>query len=160
MATAASSRLAWRAGREASPRSREVRERQACSRRRGGTREQSTWRSLRLWQEVDKEILDQSRSNCAWSIWQLERSMLPTRGKRQPKLVTLVKQLLDSSMISSLSREARPMKTVVQAASSTCPRSLRTILRTLPNLRLLKKGAGPAPLKWWRSNLAELQNLG
>ena len=76
---------------------------------------------MRLWQEVDKEILDQSRSNWAWSIWQFERSILPTRGKRQPKLVTLVKQLLERSMISSLSKEARPRNTVVQAASSTCP---------------------------------------
>ena len=159
-ATAASSRLAWRGGREASPRSRAERERQACSRRRGGTREQLTLRSLRAWQEEDKETLDQSRSSCDWSIWQPERSMPPTRGKRQPKLVTLEKQLLDRSMLSSLTREARPRKTVVHEASSTWPRSFKTIFCTLANLRLRKKGAGPAPRRWCLNNLAELQYFG
>ena len=156
-ATAASRMLAWRGGREASPRSRAERERQACSRRRGGTLEQFTLRSLRVLQEEDRETLDQSRSSCDWSIWQPERSMHPTRGKRQPKLVTLEKELLDRSMLSSLAREARPRKTVVQEASSTWPRSLSTIFCTLENLRVLKKGEGPAPRRWCRDNRAELQ---
>ena len=149
--------LAWRGGREASPRSRAERERQACSRRRGGTLEQFTLRSLRVLQEEERETLDQRRSSCDWSIWQPERSMHPTRGKRQPKLVTLEKELLDRSMLSSLAREARPRKTVVQEASSTWPRSLSTIFCTLENLRVLKKGEGPAPRRWWRDNRAELQ---